>query len=70
MAWKSLSIDYALKNIIATVIHPGWVQTRLGGEGATLSTKDSVKSIRQVIANLNKKDSGTFVDYKGALLPW
>src|SRR3546814_9835087 len=39
---KSLAIDLAPRGIVAIVFHPGWVQTEMGGSGATLDRKSVV----------------------------
>ncbi|HEX7970527.1 MAG TPA: SDR family oxidoreductase, partial [Stellaceae bacterium] len=67
-AWRSFAIDYP--DVIATLVHPGWVRTDMGGSGALLSPKDSVASLRRVIAGLTKADSGRFYNYDGNPIPW
>lgn len=67
---KSLSIELKPKNIIAVVMHPGWVQTDMGGDEAPLTTEQSVTGIRNVIDQLTLTDSGTFVSYDGRRIPW
>ena len=70
MVTKSLSVDVRDRNIIAMVIHPGWVKTDMGGDNAPLSIKDSVRGMIKVIANLKEGDSGKFLRYNGDVLPW
>lgn len=67
-AWKSLSVDNP--TMVCAVLHPGWVQTRMGGESAPLSPEDSVASIRRVIESLGPDQSGAFFAYDGASIPW
>lgn len=69
MAWHSLAIDIRGKASCA-VIHPGWVQTRMGGKSAPLSTEDSVSEIRKVIDGLTEADSGSFFSHDGSEIPW
>lgn len=68
-AWRSLAIDNQRK-VIATVLHPGWVQTRMGGSSAMLTTEQSVSGMRQVIDRLGPAESGRFFGYDGAEIPW
>lgn len=68
MAWKSLAVDNP--DIPCAVLHPGWVQTRMGGTSAPLSPEDSVAGMRRVIAGLSAAHSGRFFNYGGAELPW
>jgi len=67
---SSLALELADRGITSVVIHPGWVQTRLGGENAAITVEDSVTGMMQVIAKLGPEDSGRFLDYQGEELPW
>jgi len=67
---KSLALELADLGITAIVLHPGWVQTRLGGANAVITTQESVAGMLQVIADLEPQDNGRFLDYKGNELPW
>ena len=51
-------------------LHPGWVRTEMGGEGADISPEESAAGIRQVLAELDDKRHGGFYDYSGATIPW
>jgi NAD(P)-dependent dehydrogenase (short-subunit alcohol dehydrogenase family) len=68
-AWRSLAIDNRGK-VIAAVLHPGWVQTRMGGGSAPLTPQQSVAGLRQVIERLGPQDSGEFFSYDGSRIPW
>ena len=67
---KSLSIDLAPRGIAAIAFHPGWVQTDMGGENATITASESVKGMRAVIDGVGIVDSGKFFNYDGAIVPW
>ena len=67
-AWKSLAVDNP--TVVCAVLHPGWVQTRMGGESAPLSPADSVAGMRRVIEGLGREQSGGFFAYDGAEIPW
>jgi NAD(P)-dependent dehydrogenase (short-subunit alcohol dehydrogenase family) len=69
MAWRSLAIDNRGK-VTCAVIHPGWVQTRMGGRSAPLSPEDSVSGMRKVIDDLTEADSGGFFSHDGSQIPW
>jgi NAD(P)-dependent dehydrogenase (short-subunit alcohol dehydrogenase family) len=69
-AWRSLSVDVARHGITAAVLHPGWVQTRMGGASAPLTPEQSVSGMRQVIAGLSREQSGGFFNYDGSPIPW
>ena len=67
---KSLSIDFKDESFIAAALHPGWVQTDMGGPNALIDVKTSVKGMTEVIDSLVLKNSGRFYNYDGSLIPW
>lgn len=70
MCTKSLSIDLKDDNIAAMVMHPGWVQTDMGGSNAPLSIEASCAGMVDVIRNLKKEDTGKFYQHDGKQLAW
>jgi NAD(P)-dependent dehydrogenase (short-subunit alcohol dehydrogenase family) len=66
----SLARDLAPRKIGALVLHPGWVKTDMGGPHAEITPETSVRGMRRVIADFSLKDSGRFIAYDGAELPW
>ena len=66
----------AMKNELGAVgvsvllIHPGWVETDMGGPKAPLQTAESVAGILARIDEQTLEESGRFVDYAGRTLPW
>lgn len=68
----SVLLAHALKDrgIVVVALHPGWVQTDMGGAQATVPAADSVHGLLQVIDGLGQEDSGTFRDWRGGSLPW
>lgn len=69
-AWRSLAIDARPRSVVAAMLHPGWVHTRMGGPSAPLEPKESVNGMRQVIAGLGPEQSGRFFAYDGSEVPW
>ena len=57
---KSLAIELSSSSIPVIVLHPGWVQTDMGGENAAISVKESVSGLRRVISELEMHNSGKF----------
>lgn len=55
---------------IAVVIHPGWVQTDMGGAGASITVRESVEGIKEVLDNLSESDHGKFLTWDGRVHPW
>ncbi len=68
MLFKNLSVDE--KWLTSILVHPGWVQTRMGGENAPLTTTESVAGIWKIIQSANKGMSGKYVDHSGKSLNW
>lgn len=69
-ASKSLAVDLAGRGVVVVVLHPGWVQTDMGGAGALISPATSVHGLRSVIARCAMADSGRFFAYDGTEVPW
>jgi NAD(P)-dependent dehydrogenase (short-subunit alcohol dehydrogenase family) len=67
-AFRSFAIDR--REVIAVLLHPGWVRTDMGGEAAPLTAPESVAGMRRVIGGLTQQDSGRFFDYEGTPVPW
>jgi NAD(P)-dependent dehydrogenase (short-subunit alcohol dehydrogenase family) len=67
---KSLAMELADMGITSIVLHPGWVQTRMGGASAAITTQQSVAGMLAVIEDLGPEDTGRFLDYQGKELPW
>ena len=67
---KSLALELADEGFTCVVLHPGWVKTRMGGEGAQISTEESVSGLLEVIAGLGPEDNARFLDYRGQEIPW
>lgn len=70
MVMKSLSLDLAAQGIRAVTLHPGWVKTDMGGPDALITAEESVRGMRQVLANATSVDSGRFIGYDGQTVPW
>ena len=58
------------RGIRVVALHPGWVQTDMGGDGAQIAATDSVAGLLQVIDGLTLDDSGRFIDWQGQSQPW
>lgn len=67
---SSLAKELGKQGYTSVVLHPGWVQTRMGGETAPVKPEDSVAGMLKVIAGLTDSDNGKFYDYQGKPIPW
>jgi len=70
MATVQLAHALRERGIVVVALHPGWVQTDMGGAGASEVPEASVAGLRRVIAGLRDADSGRFLDFNGKALPW
>jgi NAD(P)-dependent dehydrogenase (short-subunit alcohol dehydrogenase family) len=67
---RTIAAELKRERFICVAICPGWVQTDMGGPGATLSPEDSVAAMLKVIDRLSPKDTGRFLDRSGKDRPW
>jgi len=67
---KSMALDLARRGITCLALHPGWARTDMGGPQAELPAEKSVAGLRRVIAEAGPAQSGHFLQYDGAELPW
>ncbi|MDP9046321.1 MAG: SDR family oxidoreductase [Pseudomonadota bacterium] len=51
-------------------IHPGWVQTDMGGPGAALTPERSVSDMRRTLAALTPAQNGCFLNHDGTPIAW
>ena len=56
--------------VVVIAMDPGWVKTRMGGEGAVLEPSDSIGGMLRVLHGLKSEDNGTFYESSGRRLPW
>ena len=70
MAWHSLAIEARRLGVIAAVLDPGWVKTRMGGNHAPTRPEDSVADMRRLIERLGPDESGGFFKRDGSCHAW
>jgi len=61
---------YAQRAIVVLALHPGWVRTQMGGDGASLAPEDAAAGLLRVINEAGPADSGRYLDWRGNPLPW
>jgi NAD(P)-dependent dehydrogenase (short-subunit alcohol dehydrogenase family) len=70
MVTRLLAAALADRRIAVVSLHPGWVQTDMGGAQAPLAPQQSVAGLLRVIDGLDMARSGSFLDWQGETLPW
>jgi NAD(P)-dependent dehydrogenase (short-subunit alcohol dehydrogenase family) len=70
MAMRSMAAEWGPQGLIVISMHPGWVQTDMGGPQAHLTVAESIAGQRAVIGGLAAKDNGRFLQWNGEDHPW
>ncbi|HYD73863.1 MAG TPA: SDR family oxidoreductase, partial [Candidatus Binatia bacterium] len=70
MVGKGVANDLRGRGVIAVLLHPGWVRTRMGGPGGKISVEECVEGQQRVLDALTPEHSGRFYNYDGRELRW
>lgn len=70
MVVKTMSLDLESHGIKILALHPGWVQTEMGGNNAIISVAESASGIKEIIINSSNFKNGGYYNYKGEKLEW
>ena len=70
MATKLLAEDLRAEGFRTVALHPGWVQTRMGGTAAPVPPEQSVAGMLRIIDGLTAEQSGHTFDFQGRAIPW
>ncbi|WP_420549480.1 SDR family oxidoreductase [Curvivirga sp.] len=74
MAVNCLSQEVASRGVSCVVLHPGWVETDMGGSEADITVETSAKGMKNVVDPINPKlqnsYNGLFFNYDGSPIPW
>ncbi len=70
MACRTLAYDLARYGVATATMHPGWVQTRMGGSAAPLTAESAVCDMIGTIQRLSIDQNGQFLDRHGEPLPF
>jgi NAD(P)-dependent dehydrogenase (short-subunit alcohol dehydrogenase family) len=70
MATRNIAHEVKGFGGVAVALHPGWVKTEMGGEGAPEEIADAVGRLVSSIDGFSAEHSGRFWHAKGEELPW
>jgi len=67
---RSFAARHADRAFGVLLLHPGWVATDMGGEGADLDVATSAAGLADVIEARAGRPDLAFLDHRGETLPW
>ncbi|API59175.1 short-chain dehydrogenase [Tardibacter chloracetimidivorans] len=67
---RSVAIDLKDRGIIVGLVHPGWVQTDMGGADAEITPQESASGIRKLADAWTIEMSGDFYKWNGEPHSW
>lgn len=70
MLTRCLAGDFRADGVIVVSVHPGWIQTDMGGKHASLTLDEALPSLMRVVDGLTLADSGEFFNWDGARVAW
>ena len=67
---RGLATELKPQGIPVLIVHPGWVKTEMGGEGAQLKPEESAVQLLKLIDKLDIASTGRFLAWNGKELAW
>lgn len=67
---RALALELEQTGIVVTVLHPGHVQTEMGGPRAALTVEESVAGMLKVLYSLDKNSHNKFIQWDGNEVAW
>jgi len=70
MLTRCTAIELLEKDVLCLAVHPGWVQTDMGGPNALISTEKCVADLMEVLQKSGKEHSGLLMRNKMEVMPF
>lgn len=70
MAMKNIALEFYEQGLRVMLLHPGWVQTPMGGPNALIDTQASVNGMREVVSQHMDNSLSDFYEFNGKIVPW
>jgi len=67
---QGLATDMKASKIAVFLLHPGWVRTDMGGEGADIDATTSATGIFNEVSKRGLTETGSFFNYAGDAIRW
>lgn len=67
---RGLAAELEPAGVLVCTLHPGWVQTDMGGANAAITVTQSAQGIYTLIDSLTAAKSGRVLTYEGVQIPW
>ena len=67
---RSVATDLKPRGIVVGLVHPGYVQTDMGGAQAVITPQESAEGLRSLAAGWTIDQTGDFFDWNGKRREW
>ncbi|MBI1360357.1 MAG: SDR family NAD(P)-dependent oxidoreductase [Alphaproteobacteria bacterium] len=67
---RGLATELKPQGVPVLIVHPGWVKTEMGGDGAQLTPEESASGMLKLIDKLDLASTGKFLAWNGKELAW
>jgi NAD(P)-dependent dehydrogenase (short-subunit alcohol dehydrogenase family) len=67
---RALATELKPQGVPVLIVHPGWVKTDMGGDGAPLTPEESASQMLKLIDKFDLASTGRFLAWNGKELAW